>query len=1638
MGKRSGIQNRAAAVFLAAACFCGSFTQPCGIYAQERAAADGILECDAGTGPQAGTEDTVSGSAIRNDGMETETEGENGTGTEDENAGEASGGEYTDSSGVVFKYRTDSGEADIYQISGCPGKDVSIPGEVDGFLVKRLTAEMRNISVRSLTIPETVVYMEENAFRSAQIGTLYYNAADVADIEGAGPYGPFGYAQIGDLQIGAGVKAIPGKMFAGAVFQQESILLDVREIRDAAFYSAEFKEVTIGENVAAISGGTFRYAKMEKLNYNAASAQTDKTDGYVQAAFFNAEIGELEIGGGVEKLPYGFMAGAKVSQDSLTIPDSVASIESYAFFAGMSPGNMSFGTLTIGKNAERLGDYIFGNCRIGRCVINLLKAPSGMTSYADSQPECGSLVSHNLGVYFNYFKAKTDKENVTVLCKDFKTDRWPEYYNGEKGCFAQLVEVSCTECGHTEHSYEYSDAVTVVFAGHDGTELSRQHLHPGEDAAAPEEAPEREGWKFTGWDKDFTNVSENLTVTAQYEPVCYTVTFKCGDEVISSQEVPHGGAAKAPDAPKLEGHKFTGWDADFSNITGDLTVTAQYKAESYAVMFFDGTKELSRQYVDYGCAAKAPEDPVHEGMQFTGWDRDFSRITEETAVFAKFAKTSHTVIFMDGEKEICRCSAAHGGDAEPPENPARPDEAWGRWVFTGWDGTYQNVTKDETVYACFEKSLNQYKVIFYDAYGKAISTQTVEYGGKAEAPKAPEKEADAQHTYIFKGWDADTGNITADTAFHPVYESRDIGGTSGDSGSAKTYTVTFMDGNTVIDVQKVEAGKDASVPKNPSRPGGAWGKWIFTGWKGSYKNVAADETVYACFEKKLNEYRAVFYDAYGNIISTQTVEYGGKAEMPEAPEKAADTQHTYIFKKWDADTGNITADIAFHPVYESRDIGGTSGDSGSAKTYTVTFMDGNTVIDVQKVEAGKDASVPKNPSRPGGAWGKWIFTGWKGSYKNVAADETVYACFEKKLNEYRAVFYDAYGNIISTQTVEHGGKAETPEAPEKAADAQHTYIFKKWDADTGNITADTAFHPVYESRDKDGSGNGGNGSDGSSGPGSGSENARTYTVTFMDWDAVLDVQKVETGKDASIPKKPSRPDEEWGKWRFTGWKGNYKNVTKDETVYACFEKKLNKYKVVFYDAAGNAVSAQTVKHGGSAKVPKAPGKAPDAKRTYVFKCWDADTENITADTSFHPVYKAKARTYTVTFMGGKKTLAVQNVKYGSAAKAPKKPVKKADGKYVYKFAGWDADFGFITKDTVIHALFDAKENGGADKTADQKKDTDNDTAKGNSTDKNNGGGTEKRNQKDDGSSKHTDKGNHKGTVSSKNDDKDNNIQKNSGNNTDGTASPAAGGTDGTVERPESGRKTGSSGYTADSGQKTGIGTGKGYSHTGNGNPEKAGKQPLAAPGPSVQRPAAGASAQKQERQAGSRESRHTQGKAAAGSSRPEKETADDNKIVQEKTEEKMDEDSSGRTADDASGSVKGRRNPGGFSILLLLSAAVSAVACAYFYLRASRKYRVTGAVCDADGNPVCGAHILLSGEKTLETCTDGQGKFCFDGVGKGIRRLEVWLDGDSAQLSMDIRVGERDAGKAFRIRSSHCIRVGHALEKDGYAVNVSL
>ena len=61
----------------------------------------------------------------------------------------------------------------------------------------------------------------------------------------------------------------------------------------------------------------------------------------------------------------------------------------------------------------------------------------------------------------------------------------------------------------------------------------------------------------------------------------YIVTFKDHDgTVLKTETVEAGKAATAPADPTREGYEFIGWDKDFSNITGDLIVTARYEKSS--------------------------------------------------------------------------------------------------------------------------------------------------------------------------------------------------------------------------------------------------------------------------------------------------------------------------------------------------------------------------------------------------------------------------------------------------------------------------------------------------------------------------------------------------------------------------------------------------------------------------------------------------------------------------------------------------------------------------------------------------------------------------------------------------------------------------------------------------------------------------------------------------------------------------------------------------------------------------------------------------------------------------------------------------------------------------------------------------
>jgi uncharacterized repeat protein (TIGR02543 family) len=73
------------------------------------------------------------------------------------------------------------------------------------------------------------------------------------------------------------------------------------------------------------------------------------------------------------------------------------------------------------------------------------------------------------------------------------------------------------------------------------------------------------------------------------EPTYYTVSFYDWDgTLLSSQQVEEGHAAAAPADPTRDGYTFIGWDTDFSNVTSNLTVTAQYEEDVPPVNVFPG------------------------------------------------------------------------------------------------------------------------------------------------------------------------------------------------------------------------------------------------------------------------------------------------------------------------------------------------------------------------------------------------------------------------------------------------------------------------------------------------------------------------------------------------------------------------------------------------------------------------------------------------------------------------------------------------------------------------------------------------------------------------------------------------------------------------------------------------------------------------------------------------------------------------------------------------------------------------------------------------------------------------------------------------------------------------------------------
>ena len=189
------------------------------------------------------------------------------------------------------------------------------------------------------------------------------------------------------------------------------------------------------------------------------------------------------------------------------------------------------------------------------------------------------------------------------------------------------------------------------------------------------------------------------------EPTTYTVTFKDWDgTVLSTQTVEEGAAATAPAAPSRTGYTFTGWDVDFSNVTSDLTVTAQYSVNSYTITYYvDGALYNTQTYA-YGAAVTMLAEPTMEGYTFSGWDTTITTMPANNVTvngtFTLIPVTTYTVTFMANGEVVSTQNVQAGAAATAP---AAPEVAG--YHFVEWDTDYSNVQSDLVVTAVYTKGL---------------------------------------------------------------------------------------------------------------------------------------------------------------------------------------------------------------------------------------------------------------------------------------------------------------------------------------------------------------------------------------------------------------------------------------------------------------------------------------------------------------------------------------------------------------------------------------------------------------------------------------------------------------------------------------------------------------------------------------------------------------------------------------------------------------------------------------------------------------------------------------------------------------------------------------------------------------------
>ena len=762
------------------------------------------------------------------------------------------------------------------------------------------------------------------------------------------------------------------------------------------------------------------------------------------------------------------------------------------------------------KTALESAETVLGNptasaSAISSAVTSLTSAKNGLVRGSGT-----ATVTHKTAsdIVFDTETADYDYgQTVTVTSKSYTGYN----YTGSDPASLTEGDVSSAEANWTLTYTPISYGLSYELNGGDAENPATYNIETPDFTLAQ---PTKTAYTFLGWTgTDVSEATKEVTIAqgstgdrsfeANWEPTAYTLTLDAqGGDCADAIEYNIESTDTIPE-PTRAGYDFAGWTVTGAEGTwtvgdtpavgtaltdswGDATLTAAWTVRhdtAYTVnnyyMNADGTYPATPQaQVFIGTtentvtAANAASAPAHYTLDEELSDESVAIAGDGNAALNFYYKLdSHTVTFsVDGTDTDADYyyGAVPAYDGETPELAGTDQYTY---TFLGWTADAEAepgsgaayytvlpaVTGDVTYYPYFGAAVNSYDITF--SVDGVDTTVSFPYGATPVYDGVPAKEADAQYSYTFTGWDSEIVPVTGEATYTAVFDSTvnqypvfvtggvgsEISISSGmrDYGTELDFTVTvneaYSDAEPVVSV-------NGEALDTPEGDGGVY----------SYTVTVTGNTEISVGDLEKNTYTVTFI--VDGTETEATVAYGDPPAYGGTPAKDATAQYTYTFTGWDPEIVPATEDAEYtaqfsettrqYPVFVNGGVGSAidiaSGmrDYGTVLDFTVTV--GEAYSDSEPVVTVGDTVLAKT--------GK---TGLVFSYTVTVTGDTEIGVGDLEKNTYTITFI-----VEGTETEETVAYGETPVydgIPTKASDDENYYTFSGWDPEIVPATEDAEY-----------------------------------------------------------------------------------------------------------------------------------------------------------------------------------------------------------------------------------------------------------------------------------------------------------------------------------------------------------------------------------------------------------------------------------------------------------------------------------------------------------------------------------------------------------------------------------------------------